>query len=100
MKNLNNQLDITKNIKKIEILKCQILNSVADLHTTLINSSEKEEKLEIFSNLIILIYILAKKLDITPTELEDKIIKKLKLGVLDENNDFNDEIKEIYRFFN
>lgn len=100
MKNFDEQIDITKNIKMIEILKCQILNSVADLHTSLINYDEQEERKEIFADLTILTYILSNRLGISPKELETKIIKKLKLGVLDEKDNFNEDIKEILRHFN
>lgn len=100
MKNFDEQLDITKNIKMIEILKCQILNGVADLHTSLINSVEPNERAEIFADLVILIYILANKLGIDPSELENKINKKLKIGILDEKDYFNEDIKEIFRYFN
>lgn len=100
MKNFDEQLDITKNIKMIEILKCQILNGVADLHTSLINSVDNAQRTEIFADLVILIYILSNRLGIASNELENKIIKKLKIGVLDENNNFNEDIKEILRYFN
>lgn len=100
MKNFDEQIDITKNIKIIEMLKCQILNSVADLHSSFIQNIEQDEKKEIFSDLIILVYILANRLNISPLELENKIIKKLKLAVLDEKDDFNEDIKEILRYFN
>ena len=83
MKNFDEQLDITKNIKMIEILKCQILNGVADLHTSLINSVDNAQRTEIFADLVILIYILSNRLGIASNELENKIIKKLKIGVLD-----------------
>ena len=100
MKNFDEQLYITKNIKMIEILKCQILNGVADLHTSLINSVDNAQRTEIFADLVILIYILSNRLGIASNELENKIIKKLKIGVLDENNNFNEDIKEILRYFN
>lgn len=100
MKNFDEQFDITKNIKMIEMLKAQILNSVADLHSSFIDNSQIEDKKEIFSDLIILSYILANKLNITPLDLENKIIKKLKLAILDEKDFFNEDIKEIIRYFN
>lgn len=100
MKNFDEQIDITKNIKMIEMLKYQILNSVADLHSTFIQNTDQEEKKEIFSDLIILTYILANRLSISPLDLENKIIKKLKLAVLDEKDNFNEDIKELLRYFN
>lgn len=101
MKNFDEQLDIIKNIKMIEMLKCQILTGVADLHSNLINSNgDFNERIEIFADLTILIYILAKKLGISPEALQVKMNKKLKIGVLDENDSFNEDVKEILRYFN
>ncbi len=99
MKNFEEQLDITQNIKMIEILKCQILNSVADLNNSLLNCFENNEIKDIFADLIIISYILANRLSITPEDLKYKINKKLKLGILD-NNSFNTDIKELFKYFN
>ena len=101
MINFDNQLDITKNIKMIEILKGQILAGVSDLHNSFIQPDSTEaDKIEIFADLTILIYILAKKLGISPETLLLKINKKLKIGVLDETDIFYEDVKELLRYFN
>ncbi len=101
MLNSENQIDITKNIKMIEILKGQILAGVSDLHNSFIDiDSDTMDKMEIFADLTILIYILAKKLGISPEALFVKINKKLKLGALDETDIFNEDVKELLRYFN
>ena len=54
MLNFDNQLDITKNIKMIEILKGQILAGVSDLHNSFIQCDSTEaDKIEIFSKFFI-----------------------------------------------
>lgn len=101
MDNLNNQLDVTKNIKVIEVLKCQILNGVADLHNNLrTTSSDNLERLEIFADLIILNYILANRLGFSPETLEVKINKKLRIGTLEPENSFSNDSKELLKYFN
>lgn len=101
MINFDNQLDITKNIKMIEILKGQILAGVSDLHNSFIQpDNTTSDKIEIFADLTILIYILAKKLGISPETLLLKINKKLKIGVLEETDIFNEDVKELLRYFN
>lgn len=101
MINFDNQLDITKNIKMIEILKGQILAGVSDLHNSFIQpESDSMNKIEIFADLTILIYILAMRLGTSPETLLIKINKKLKLGVLEEDDIFNDDIRELFRYFN
>lgn len=93
--------DITKNIKMIEMLKGQILVGVSDLYNSFIQLDNTEvEKLEIFAELIILIYILAKKIGVSPETLFLKINKKLKIGVLDDNDIFYEDVKELLRYFN
>lgn len=101
MINFDNQLDITRNIKMIEILKGQILTGVSDLYTSFIETdSDTMDKMEIFADLTILIYILAKRIGISPEALWVKINKKLKLGVLDESDIFYEDVKELLKYFN
>lgn len=101
MDNSYNQLDVTKNIKMLEILKCQILTGVADLHNNLrIASSDNLERLEIFADLIILNYILANRLGFSPETLQVKINKKLRVGTLEQENNFSNDAKELLRYFN
>lgn len=101
MKKIENQLDITRNIKMIEILKGQILAGVADLHNSFIEpDSTTNDKIEIFADITILIYILAKRIGISPETLLLKINKKLKIGALDETDIFNEDVKELLRYFN
>lgn len=85
----------------IEILKGQILEGVSDLHNSFIqHDSDTSDKIEIFADLTILIYILARRIGISPETLLIKITKKLKLGVLEEDDIFNEDIKELLRYFN
>lgn len=101
MDNLHNQLDVTKNIKMLEVLKCQILTGVADLHNNLsTSSSDSLERLEIFADLIILNYILANRLGFSPETVQVKINKKLRIGTLEVENSFSNDAKELLKFFN
>ncbi|MFI3231526.1 MAG: MazG-like family protein [bacterium] len=99
--NSQNKLDITKNIKMIEILKGQILEGVSDLHNSFIQQDNStSDKVEIFADLIILIYILARRIGVSPETLLVKINNKLKVGVLQDEDVFIDDIKELLKYFN
>lgn len=101
MLDFNNNLDITKNIKIIEMLKSQILTDVAHLNASFLDEeSDIADKTELFADLTILIYILAKRLGISPSSLYTKINKKLKLGALEQDDIFREDIKELLRYLN
>ncbi len=96
--------DITKNIKLIEMLKCQLLTNIADLHTNLSNDeSDLNERGEILSDLLIITYMLANRLGFSYGSIDVKAIKKLKFGILDESqfmhNDMSSLLRHLYREF-
>ena len=78
--------DITKNIKTIEFLKSRLLSEVAFLHETMIKvNSDREERTDVLTEIVILTYILSHKLGIDYNALDDKMINKLKLAILEED---------------
>lgn len=83
------EIDITRNIKLIEWLKSEILTDVANLFRFLINGVREEvheSVSETLSNIIIICYLLGKRLGIGYNSIEMKINQKIKLGLL-ENHD-------------
>lgn len=87
------ELDITSNIKRIEQLKCQLLSQVSELYMNLADSRQSpSDRNEILANIIIVSYLLASRLNINNTVLDQKIINQLKLGVLEENSFYNDMV--------
>lgn len=86
---LENQLDITRNVKIIEWLKSELLTDVGNLFKVLVNGVREEvhESLaETLSNIILISYLLGRRLGINYRTIETKIENKIKLGLV-ENHD-------------
>jgi len=85
----SDELNILDNIKLIENYKAFLLSSVADLFTSMAkgNKSSTDEIIDELSEIIILSYMLGRRLGINFSEIDDKIVKKLKLGLLKEEAD-------------
>lgn len=83
----HNEIDITKNIKMIESFQCELLNSVAELFSSMANlSSVTEDRAEILSNIIVLSYLLSDKLGIPYSVLDTKSISRMKREILTEGS--------------
>jgi len=83
------EIDITRNIKIIEWLKSELLTELADLFRTLAGGAREElhEVVgEILSNIILISYLLGRRLGISYNAIELKIQNKIKLGLV-ENHD-------------
>ena len=82
-------IDITRNIKIIEWLKSQLLMDTAVLFKSLV-SGVKEEVRDVIAdsiaNVIIVSYLLAKRLGITFNVVELKMEKKIRLGIIEEHD--------------
>ncbi len=80
-------IDITKNIKVIEWLKSELLTSVASLFDILAKGAKNSQEavLDILANIILVAYILAKRLGYTFEKLDSKIESKIKLEVVEEH---------------
>jgi hypothetical protein len=83
----NEDFDIMGNIKLIENYKTFLLSSVADLFVTMSkgNKAGIDEVMDELSEIITLSYLLGKRLGVNYQALDDRIVKNLKLGLLDEN---------------
>ncbi|NLK86707.1 MAG: hypothetical protein GX279_04345 [Clostridiaceae bacterium] len=83
------EIDITRNIKLIEWLKSELLTDLADLFKVLARGAREEmyEAVgEILSNIVLISYLLGKRLGISYNAIEMKIHNKVKLGLV-ENHD-------------
>jgi len=86
---LDRDIDITRNIKIIEWLKSELLQDVSSLFKILINGMREEVHdsiSETLSNIILISYLLGKRLGISYNAIELKIENKVKLGLI-ENHD-------------
>ena len=83
------EIDITRNIKMIEWLKSELLTDIANLFRVLVNGVREEvheSVSETLSNIILISYMLGKRLGISYNAVEMKIHNKIKLGLV-ENHD-------------
>lgn len=83
------EIDITRNIKLIEWLKSELLTDIANLFKMLVNGI-KEDVYDMTSdtlaNIILISYLLGRRLGLSYNAIEMKIENKIKLGLV-ENHD-------------
>lgn len=82
-------IDITRNIKIIEWLKSELLTDFANLFRTLVNGVREDVHdsiSETLSNIILIAYLLGRRLGLSYNSIEMKIESKVKLGLI-ENHD-------------
>lgn len=78
-------LDIIGNIKLIESYKNYLLSSVADLFMTMGKGSrmDMDEAKDEISEIVLLAYLLARKLGISYSAIDESLLRRLKLGLAD-----------------
>lgn len=102
---MNKNVDVTKNIKMIEWLKSEILTAIALLFETLVMGvrNSQEKTLDILANLILITYLLGRRLGLSFDRIDDKIKDKAKLGRIEEHDiekyygDLSELIKHLNR---
>ncbi len=85
----DHNIDITRNIKIIELLKSELMTDMAFLFKSLVNGMKEEvheSVSESLSNIILSSYILGRRLGINYSLIEKKIVNKVKLGLVDNHD--------------
>ena len=84
----NRNSDITKNMKLIEWMKNEILMSVSELFNILFKGvrSADEGLQDVLANIIMITYLLAKRLGISFNEIDYKIKEKISLGIKEDHS--------------
>lgn len=84
---LNQETDITKNIKIIEFLKCELLTTIASLYQSLRKGIEAEQDAirDTLANLILVAYLLGKRLGTSYSLIDSRILEKIKIGMLEDH---------------
>lgn len=79
--------DITRNIRIIEFLKSELLTSVASLYQILLKGKKasREVILDTLANIILVTYILGKRLGLTYSVIDSKLLDKIKIGKIEEH---------------
>ncbi|OPZ86936.1 MAG: MazG-like family protein [Firmicutes bacterium ADurb.Bin419] len=99
------EIDITRNIKIIEWLKSELLTDIANLFKVLVNGVKEEVHESVsdtLSNIILISYLLGRRLGISYNSIEMKIENKVKLGLI-ENHDvekYYGDLSELSRHLN
>lgn len=86
---IEKEIDITRNIKLIEWLKSELLQDLANLFKVLgrgIREEMHESVSDILSNIILISYLLGKRLGISYNSIEYKIRNKVKLGLVEKHD--------------
>lgn len=83
----NQDTDITRNIRIIEFLKSEILTAVASLYQNLLKGTKMghEAVLDILANLIMVTYLLGKRLGLSYAVIDSKITEKIRMGMIEEH---------------
>lgn len=83
----NEDFDIMSNIKLIDSYKAYLLSSVADLFATMAkgNKGDIEDIKDEVAEIIIFSYLISKRLGLDYSIIDERVIKKLKIGILEEN---------------
>lgn len=81
-------MNIAKNIGLIEWLKSELLSSVSDLFTLLTNGIKgtQEAIIDCLANIILVSYLLGRRLGIHYGEIDKRVGEKIRLGILDEHD--------------
>jgi len=94
-------LNIMYNIKIIEDLKADLLCVIGDFYKLLTRGSNvaQEAILDCISGAIIILYILSERLGYSYTAVDENIRKKLKLGIIEEDN-IEKQGKDLTKLYN
>ncbi|MEW9121396.1 MAG: MazG-like family protein [Thermotaleaceae bacterium] len=81
----DNNIDVTKNIKIIEWLKSELLTTIATLFELLIQGKNigQEVLVDVLANIVMVAYLLGKRLGINFSTIDMKIEDKIRLGILE-----------------
>jgi hypothetical protein len=90
MASSNQEIDIAKNIRVIEWLKTELLGTVSTLFRAMLKGSE-EVIMEALAGIVIMTYVLARRLGINFARLDIKIESKLRSTIKD-----NHEVEQWY----
>ncbi len=87
-------LDVTRNLRLVEWLKCEMLSGMASFYRLMLKGSRvsQEALADVLANIILVAYLLARRMGMTYAMIDLKIHSKIKLGVTEEH-----EVEKWYR---
>lgn len=96
------ELEITRKIKIIEQLKSQLLTDVSSLFSNMASDEmSTESNLNILADIVIITYFLTEKLGTSYDGLDIRIINKLKLALIneEEHSKWRNQLSQLARYF-
>lgn len=96
--------DITRNIRIIEFLKSELLMSVASLYQILLKGTKasRELILDTLANIIMVTYILGKRLGLSYSVIDSKLLDKIKIGKIEEHETekWYGDLSDLFEYLN
>ena len=85
---MSDNVDVGRNIKIIEFLKCELLNSVSAVFEAIFKGSKEGQQMitEGLANIILVTYSLAKRLGIEYSNIDKKVQEKARLHILEDHH--------------
>jgi len=83
----DSELDITKNIRLIEWLKTELITGVAEVYRLLLKGARVSQDTiaDVLANIIIVCYLLGKRLGVPYMIVDQKLESKIRLGIIEEH---------------
>lgn len=79
---MNRDFDLAQSLRTVESLKVRLLSSVAKVFETTKTAATMEEAGDALSEVIMSAYLLADFTGVSAAELDDKILKQLRINIL------------------
>ena len=85
---LDKSSDVTRNVKIMEWMKTELLMSLGDLFNLILKGVKPldEALQDTLANIIMITYLLAKRLGISFTEIDYEVKEKIKLGISEDHS--------------
>ncbi|MFZ5968271.1 MAG: MazG-like family protein [Bacillota bacterium] len=100
----DHNIDVTKNVKTIEWMKSELLNSVAGLFELLMKGvkGSQDALVDLLANIILVTYILGKRLGVNFYTVDMRIEDKIKLGILEHHKveDWYGDLSSLKQYMN
>ena len=95
-------MDIIRNLRTIEWLKSEMLASVASLYQLLAKGEDniKEDLEDLISNIILLSYLLSKRLGLNYEDIDSNLQDKIKLNLIEDHKieKWHGDLSELLEF--
>ncbi len=100
----DHNVDVMKKVKIIEWLKSELLMTIASLYELLVKGIQgsQDALIDVLANIILVTYILGRRLGISFSRIDMRIEDKIKIGVLEKHKieDWCGDLSALKQYFN